>query len=260
MLSYLKNLSPLSKLTLSLITPVIGISLYNPAMEKISNILYLHSQNYAFKKMPKRIILVRHGESEGNVQGNLYAKIPDHRLKLTERGKKQASKAGIKLKKIIKNESVKFYVSPYLRTQETYTQIVKSFNCNKKTSTLDHRIREQEFGNLNQIDSKVYKQRVFIGRFYYRFNNGENGADCFGRVSSFLDDLYKNVHYKENQYDNYVIVCHGIIMRVFLMKMLNLPIEEYQRLACPDNCKLWVLEKENKGKYKLITKNIKYYH
>ena len=44
------------------------------------------------------------------------------------------------------------------------------------------------------------------------------------------------------------------------MKMLNLPIEEYQRLACPDNCKLWVLEKENKGKYKLITKNIKYYH
>ena len=170
-------------------------------------------------------------------------------MKLTERGKKQASKAGIKLKKIIKNESVKFYVSPYLRTQETYTQIVKSFNCNKKTSTLDHRIREQEFGNLNQIDSKVYKQRVFIGRFYYRFNNGENGADCFGRVSSFLDDLYKNVHYKENQYDNYVIVCHGIIMRVFLMKMLNLPIEEYQRLACPDNCKLWVLEKENKGKH-----------
>ena len=42
---------------------------------------------------PKRIILLRHGESEGNVDKTIYTRKPDWKLELTERGKQQAGQA-----------------------------------------------------------------------------------------------------------------------------------------------------------------------
>ena len=38
---------------------------------------------------PKRIILIRHAESEGNVDETVYQRKPDHRIELTEKGKQQ---------------------------------------------------------------------------------------------------------------------------------------------------------------------------
>ncbi len=42
----------------------------------------------------KRIILVRHGESEGNVDRSAHRRIADHAISLTDRGKRQAIQAG----------------------------------------------------------------------------------------------------------------------------------------------------------------------
>merc|ERR1719488_430584 len=68
---------------------------------------------------PKRLILVRHGESQGNVDKSIYATTPDHALHLTERGWIQAQCAGRELRSIIGDEPTVFYVSPYVRTRET---------------------------------------------------------------------------------------------------------------------------------------------
>lgn len=35
---------------------------------------------------PKRIVLVRHGESQGNVDDAIYETVPDHALSLTPKG------------------------------------------------------------------------------------------------------------------------------------------------------------------------------
>ena len=43
---------------------------------------------------PKRIILIRHGNSEGNADRERYATIPDHALNLTAEGEQQACKPG----------------------------------------------------------------------------------------------------------------------------------------------------------------------
>ena len=141
MFSYFKSFTPLAKISLTFISSITGISLYRSTLEKISNILYKHNQNYIYKKLPKRIFLVRHGESEGNVYPSLYEKIPDNKLKLTKKGHAQALKAGKDLKKMIKHESVKFVVSPYRRTYETYLGIVKSFQTNKKATEIEYKIR-----------------------------------------------------------------------------------------------------------------------
>ena len=43
---------------------------------------------------PRRIVLVRHGESEGNADDTVYEREPDHALGLTEKGRRQAEETG----------------------------------------------------------------------------------------------------------------------------------------------------------------------
>jgi len=44
---------------------------------------------------PKRIILVRHGQSEGNVSRGRYSEVPDNKIELTPKGHEQAEAAGL---------------------------------------------------------------------------------------------------------------------------------------------------------------------
>ena len=60
----------------------------------------------------KRIILIRHGESEGNVNENAYVTTPDWRIGITARGQEQSREAGRQLAALVKDEPVMFYVSP----------------------------------------------------------------------------------------------------------------------------------------------------
>jgi len=50
---------------------------------------------------PKRIILVRHGQSEGNEDSLNYETIPDYALNLTPKGQEQAVGAGKEILSII---------------------------------------------------------------------------------------------------------------------------------------------------------------
>ncbi len=72
-------------------------------------------------KRPKRIILVRHGESRGNVDETLYGHLADSKIPLTKTGKLQSEECGKKILRMIeadgdKDWKVYFYVSPYRRT------------------------------------------------------------------------------------------------------------------------------------------------
>ena len=49
-----------------------------------------------YRVLPDRIFLVRHAESEGNVDNLAYTTIPDSQVPLTERGVTQAQNAGLK--------------------------------------------------------------------------------------------------------------------------------------------------------------------
>ena len=69
---------------------------------------------------PIRIILIRHGESEGNTDKGKYENVPDFALNLTPEGIEQAREAGGKIKDIIGRETVYVYLSPYYRTRQTY--------------------------------------------------------------------------------------------------------------------------------------------
>lgn len=171
---------------------------------------------------------------------------------LTRKGHKQAKDAGVKLKKIIKNESIKFYISPYIRSRQTYEEILKSFTNNKILCREEPRIREQDTGNYRNKGQYKRNRRYMLkyGRFFYRFPDGESGADVYDRVSTFLETLHRDFK-KEDFPQNIIIVTHGMTMRLFLMRWYHWKYEQYESMPNPENCEYYVMKKNRNGKYKI---------
>ena len=148
-----------------------------------------------FKHAPKRLILVRHGESQGNVDDGIYEHTADNALHLTKKGWGQAESAGRALREIVGDESVHFYVSPYVRTRETFHAIAKAFGGYQTVPWReDPRIREQDWGNFQDVKkvAEQNKERKMFGKFFYRFpDGGESSCDVYDRVSTFLETLYR---------------------------------------------------------------------
>ncbi|MFX1236377.1 MAG: histidine phosphatase family protein [Promethearchaeota archaeon] len=204
---------------------------------------------------PHRVILVRHGESEGNVDRQNYETIPDYALNLTELGKSQAVSAGKELKKILGSERVYVYVSPFFRTRQTFEIIKSVIGKNIVKAIEDPRIRELDWGHLRHPDEneEIIQERDEFSIFYYRIKDGESGADVYDRVSTFLETLYRD--FKKADYpENTLIITHGMTLRIFLMRWLHWSVEEFESLRNPKNCQIVIMEKGPDDKYKLVSK------
>ena len=203
---------------------------------------------------PKRIILIRHGESEANVNLKFFANKPDYAIELTEKGREQAFVAGKKLKELIMDEKLYFYVSPFWRTRSTFECIAKSFPREQFRFNEEPRLREQEWGYLRGEDDfdKVCQERREYGIFYYRFPGGEAASDVYDRINDLLGSLHRDFG-KSDFPDNCVLVTHSLAIRLFIMRWFHLTIEEFECMISPKNCELVILEKNENGYYQLIT-------
>ncbi|EEF49780.1 phosphoglycerate mutase-like protein AT74 [Ricinus communis] len=230
------------------------------------NMINNDHSHHPYKFLPKRIILVRHGESEGNLDTAAYTTTPDNKIPLTPSGLSQAETAGIHLHNLIsesnnhaQNWRVYFYVSPYQRTLSTLRGIGRSFERERIIGVREEcRIREQDFGNFQVKERmKVIKEtRERFGRFFYRFPEGESAADVFDRVSSFLESLWRDIDMNRLQKDpssdlNLIIISHGLTCRVFLMKWFKWTVDQFERLNNPGNCEYRVMELGDGGEYSL---------
>ncbi|KAJ0464497.1 putative phosphoserine phosphatase [Helianthus annuus] len=217
-------------------------------------------------RLPKRIILVRHGEGEGNRDGSTYSTVPDHQIALTQQGISQARLAGTQIRQLVSGSDslpdtwkVYFYVSPYTRTQSSLREIARSFPRKCVIGVREEcRIREQDFGNFQITEEmKVIKDvRQRFGRFFYRFPEGESAADVYDRVSSFLESLWRDIDMNRLNHDpstdlNLIIVSHGVALRVFLMKWFKWTVEQFEYLHNFDNCEFRVMQLGSGGEYSL---------
>lgn len=202
---------------------------------------------------PKRIFLIRHGQSEGNVDHNAYRIKPDYQLLLTKMGRDQALLAGMDLKKRIGDEKIMFYVSPLWRTRETFKNIIYSFTDKTQFNYQEEpRIREQEWGHLKTVEEseRINKERDQFGTFYYRVPDGESGADVYDRMSTFMETLHRDFQ-KESFPENCALVMHGLSIRLFLMKWFHWTVEEFEYMKNPYNCQIFQMNLNDKGKYEL---------
>ena len=204
---------------------------------------------------PKRIILVRHGESEGNADRYNYETIPDYALNLTSNGEAQAVNAGKEVAAMIGTESIFAYISPYFRTRQTFACMQTVIGSNVARAIEDPRIRELDWGHLRHPDDNenIIRERNHYSLFYYRIKDGQSGADVYDRVSTFLETMHRDFT-KDDYPENSLIVTHGMTLRIFLMRWLHWSVEDFEILKNPENCKVVVLEQNADGKYQLITK------
>ncbi|MDJ0851054.1 MAG: histidine phosphatase family protein [Myxococcota bacterium] len=203
---------------------------------------------------PKRIILVRHGESEGNVDRTRYESIPDYAVSLTDTGRAQATRAAEEIRGIIGDETIHAYVSPFHRTRQTFEEIAKVLVDNLAESVEDPRIREQEWGHLRgQVENdEIVRERDDYSTFYYRIPDGESGADVFDRVSTFLETLHRDFR-KSDYPKNCLIITHGLTLRLFLMRWFHWSVEEFESLRNPENAQVVVMVEEANQRYRLLS-------
>jgi len=200
--------------------------------------------------MLSRISLVRHGESEGNIDEDKYLTIPDHRIRLTEEGLEQSLNAGTNYKgrMLTSRDSgankIAIYVSPYRRAKQTYMQFRKGFGDafeeNFEAPKIDMRIREREWGDYQSYDrEKVKAIKERFGSYFYRIPNGESGADAYDRVSDFLSTVFRHDH----EQDHIMLFSHGDYIKAFVMRFFHKDYSWFEDNRVIGNAEIVTIEK-----------------
>nr|POE99507.1 broad-range acid phosphatase det1 [Quercus suber] len=218
---------------------------------------------------PRLIILIRHAQSEGNKNRAIHQMVPDHRVKLTDDGWQQAEDAGRRLRHLLKpDDTLQIYTSPYRRTRETTEGILRTltarndpndpapspFSRSKIKVYEEPRVREQDFGNFQPCSAemeRMWRERSDYGHFFYRIPNGESAADAYDRISGFNESLWRQ--FGEKEFPSVcVIVTHGLMSRVFLMKWYHWSVEYFEDLRNVNHCEFIVMQQNpESGKFLL---------
>lgn len=146
-------------------------------------------------------------------------------------------------------------MSPYVRTIETFQGIKKAWTRDAAHAipwSEEPRIREQDFGNFQEpLKIRECKaQRRRFGSFFYRFPSGESPADVYDRVSSFLESLHRM--FEKSTETNYVLVTHGVSIRVILTRYFKYRISEFEQMENFHNGEFVVLDYDDAlGKFRL---------
>lgn len=155
--------------------------------------------------MVTELILVRHGESIGNVareeaesSGALSIPMPmrDADVPLSELGMEQARALGRWLAADPDRLPDMVWSSPYLRARQTARTALAEL-ANPPVIRQDERIRDRELGVLDLLTKRGVgsqfpaeaERRRWLGKFYYRPPGGESWADLVLRIRAFLSDL-----------------------------------------------------------------------
>lgn len=214
---------------------------------------------------PQTILLVRHGESQSNADPSVHARVPDHQIRLTEKGYAEALRAGTAVREIILRQwpwldrpkdigVIAAYISPFARTRETFFATRQTIGPMISSVYEDPRLREQEYGHLRgeHEAAKIETERDAYGRFYFRIPDGESGADVFDRQKGFLDTIHRD--FEDDHYPPVaLIVGHGFQIRILLMAWLHWSVEEFETKRNLRNCEIMRLELQPTGKYQLVT-------
>jgi broad specificity phosphatase PhoE len=127
------------------------------------------------------LIFLRHGESEGNVDEELYKSTPTSRLKLTQLGKEQAVKAGRTIVEKIGSDRVAIFCSAFQRAIETMDKVKEAIadygagiQVTYESDPPCDELNEQKYGNAAGIATIGVRkaEREMYGGYDYCFPDG----------------------------------------------------------------------------------------
>lgn len=190
--------------------------------------------------MPRDLVLVRHGESEGNLAmraaraGNSRVYTQEFnsrhsaRWRLTDQGIDQAHAAGAWLKKHFPDGFDRYYSSEYHRAKETAALL----GYDEASWFEDYRLREREWGLFDRMPlhererdyAHVLKEQD-EEPFYWKPPDGESLAALAMRLDRVLGSLHREVSTGQA-----LLVCHGEVMWTMRVMLERLSQNTFRRL------------------------------
>jgi broad specificity phosphatase PhoE len=146
---------------------------------------------------PKRLVLVRHAESKGNVLSadeRAKCRYATYAFPLTKRGRRQAKLTGEYLKAEYDPFDIR-YTSYYKRARQTMKIL-----CPGEKFYRDSRLAEAQRGIWHTMTEKQirrwapheFKRKAKENLYHYRPLGGENWSDVEDRIHSMLDTLNRD--------------------------------------------------------------------
>ena len=195
-------------------------------------------------RWPSRLLLVRHGESAGNIARDAADAAGHPRIDIADRDADvPLSSAGVEQSRALGNwiaqrplsERPEIVLSsPYRRARQTGELIVAAgaVPTSAPPMVVDERLREREFGVLDRLTRagiveffpEQAELRARLGKFYHRPPGGESWCDVILRLRSLIDTL--SLHYPGRRV---LIVGHEVV--VLCMRYLLENLDEERILA-----------------------------
>ena len=168
-----------------------------------------------------KLYLVRHGETEWNVQNKICGRTD---LPLTENGLQQAQTLAAKLADTPLDRII---ASPLQRAQQTAAAVADVHHLPVET---DDRLIEQNYGifeGQSRFDTAFLDNKR---QFAFCYPGGESMMKVAARTYSLVEELAEK--YPD---ENIVLVCHGGVCRVLRTYFIDMTNEEFF-LYSPENC------------------------
>jgi probable phosphoglycerate mutase len=164
------------------------------------------------------VYLVRHGHKEW---GEFLNPRLGHRDQpLSRLGRRQA----VRLARWFRDRRITgMYVSEYVRTGQTARPLARRLRIDP---VQDSRLNEIDIGLLDGLSEEEIQARfpdawrAMEERAYdFRWPGGETGAEAQERIAAFMRD-------RQTTEGNHVVVAHDGIIRLFLCRVLGIPVWE----------------------------------
>jgi NAD+ kinase len=195
--------------------------------------------------MPLDLVLVRHGESEGNLADRMSQEGDDSaftsefrarhssQYRLTDVGREQARIAGGWIREHLGGHFDRHLTSEYVRAMETAALL----HLPRALWQTEFYLRERDAGSLDALatDEKFRRFPEAMRErdrdaFYWRPPGGESLAEVCLRVDRVLDALRRSP-----SPERVIIVCHGEVMRAFRVRIERIPQHRYRELHAPSD-------------------------
>ena len=183
------------------------------------------------------IFIIRHGESDEDVNPEMKGVIHNSEMALTPKGIEQAHEVAEKLKgEIVNSDEVTFYVSPYKRAQQTAKIILDTLKNDKIKMITEPSIRSLNWGDTTMENLKEREQeRYRVGVLHYNFPNGDRSPEYVENIYDFVYRIIKEKHIDNNKRECVVIVGHGFSLRIIVKAFTEMSEDDFKWIKNPPN-------------------------